>query len=82
MSERPTGEVAQSTGGTERVRAIDERPHAEVVEKDGIDYVRSGAGVLVPILNWCRDCWDEATPPSEDLPNECPECGSTEVIRL
>lgn len=39
-------------------------------------------GYALPVLNWCRECWAEAAPMEEPLPDECEECGSTDVTRL
>lgn len=50
-------------------------------ERDGIETAIL-CGVEVPILNWCRECWDEIAPPEDSLPDECPDCGSTNVTRL
>ena len=36
----------------------------------------------LPMLPWCRDCWDQIGEADGELPDQCPECGSTEVTML
>lgn len=52
---------------------------------DGTEWdesVMSYGGLEIPLLNWCRDCWDEIAPPDERLPDKCPDCGSRDVMKL
>lgn len=39
----------------------------------------------LPMLPWCRDCWDQSAAGTqkernEELPEECQNCGSSEVF--
>ena len=50
-------------------------------DDDGVEWVDCD-GYALPVLNWCRECWAEAAPMEEPLPDECEVCGSTDVTRL
>ena len=50
---------------------------------DGDRELRTDGGeARVPLLPWCRDCWDQIGPDDAEPPEKCPECGSTDVTLL
>lgn len=34
----------------------------------------------LPMLPWCRECWDQIGPADTDPPDTCPECGCADTF--
>jgi Zn finger protein HypA/HybF involved in hydrogenase expression len=36
----------------------------------------------LPMLPWCRECWDQIGEPDTRPPDSCPDCGSSETFLI
>lgn len=82
-------ELAGQTLGCYCQRLEDDEPacHGEVIA-EWADRLDEEDGEMpededrLPMIPWCRDCWDKIGEADTEPPEECPECGSERTFKI